>query len=152
MGIKAEYQSIFALFSDHLSVPENELITTAFVNNVVSTDDSIRNPEPKQCPVIHSQLECQVPTSFSASALLPNRKASFLPFLPIERPLFPRSHRSVSFKLLLPEFLFQLSEPEAGISTLESPRGFPLRTWMSLLNSFVAFPYKLEKCSMVNNP
>lgn len=28
MRIKPEYQSIFALFSDHLSVPENELITT----------------------------------------------------------------------------------------------------------------------------
>lgn len=67
MRIKPEYQSAFALFFDHFSVPENELITTAFVNNVVSTDDIVGNTEPKDCPVIHSQLECQVPTSFSAS-------------------------------------------------------------------------------------
>lgn len=126
MRIKPEYQSVFALFSDHLSVPENELITTAFVNNVVSTDDSERNTEPKDCPVIHSQLEHQVPTSFSASVLLPNHKASF-PTLPTNRKaaLPPFSQVSLFFSCYFQSSCFSSVSQELGSAPQKVHEGFP---------------------------
>lgn len=98
MGIKPEYQSIFALFSDHLSVPENELITTAFVNNVVSADDSVRNTQSQRtAPSFVLSLNAKFPLHSQPLSYYPTTRCPFLPFLPIERPLFPLSHRSVSF-------------------------------------------------------